>query len=82
MTIDETEDFRRAEVARINAEPGTRAALEAEHGQVWDGDEMARDFTVEGFGAPYVVVTRKADNVKGSLEFQHRPRLYFNFQAR
>jgi hypothetical protein len=33
------------------------------------------------FLAPLVVVRRKADGVKGSLEFQHRPRLYFNFVA-
>lgn len=30
--------------------------------------------------APLVVVRRKADGVKGSLEFQHNPRFYFNFQ--
>ena len=28
---------------------------------------------------PYVVVTRKADSVVGSLELQHNPRYYFNF---
>jgi hypothetical protein len=30
--------------------------------------------------APLVVVRRKADGVKGSLEFQHMPRYYFGFQ--
>jgi hypothetical protein len=34
---------------------------------------------VTGFAAPYVVVTRRADGQGGSLEFQHRPRFYFNF---
>jgi hypothetical protein len=29
--------------------------------------------------APLIVVQRKADGVKGSLEFQHEPRYYFNF---
>jgi hypothetical protein len=29
--------------------------------------------------APFVVVRRKADGRKGSLEFQHHPRFYFNF---
>jgi hypothetical protein len=29
---------------------------------------------------PLVVVRRKADGVKGSLEFQHNPRLYFTFR--
>jgi hypothetical protein len=30
--------------------------------------------------APLVVVRRKPDGVKGSLEFQHNPRLYFTFR--
>ena len=29
---------------------------------------------------PYVVVKRKSDGKKGSLEFQHYPRFYFNFK--
>ena len=29
--------------------------------------------------APLVVVRRKADGMKGSLEFQHHPRLYFKW---
>jgi hypothetical protein len=77
---DSTEAFRRQRVAEINAEPGSREALEAQHGQVWDTGELARDFIITGFMAPLVVVRRKSDGVQGSLEFQHSPRLYFNFQ--
>lgn len=77
---DPTESIRRQRLAEINAVPGSRDALEAEHGAVWDTSELARDFIVVGFMAPLVVVKRKADGVKGSLEFQHSPRLYFNFQ--
>ena len=40
---------------------------------------MTKDFEVIGFLAPLVVVRRRADRVKGSMEFQHMPRLYFNF---
>jgi hypothetical protein len=29
--------------------------------------------------APFVIVTRKSDGAKGSLEFTHNPRFYFNF---
>ena len=76
---DPTESFRRAEVARINADPGSREALEATHGQVWDTTETCQDFDAVGFGAPYVVVVRKADQVKGTLTFQHDPRFYYNF---
>jgi hypothetical protein len=77
---DPTEQIRRERLAEINAEPGSREALEAEYGQVWDTDELRRDFEVVGFAAPLVVVRRTADGVKGSLEFQHSPRLYFNWQ--
>jgi len=76
---DATESYRRQRLAEINLEPGSRKALEAEHGQVWDTSELSRDFEVTGFMAPLVVVRRKNDGVKGSLEFQHSPRFYFSF---
>ena len=77
---DPTETIRRERLAEINAEPGSREALEADYGQVWNTDELRRDFEVIGFMAPLVGVRRKADGQKGSLEFQHNPRLYFNWQ--
>ena len=80
MMTDETEAYRRQRVAEINANPGSREALEAQYGQVWDTSELQKDFQVLGFGAPFVVVRRKSDGKKGSLEFQHDPRLYYNFQ--
>jgi hypothetical protein len=76
---DPTESARRERLAEINTEPGNREALEAQYGRVWDTQQLAQDFQVIGFLAPLVVVRRKADGVKGSLEFQHRPRFYFNF---
>ena len=77
---DETEDIRRKMMAEINAEPGSREYLEAKHGQVWDTSELSRDFEVIGFAAPLVIVRRKSDGVKGSLMFQHHPRLYFGWE--
>jgi len=77
---DPTEAIRRQQLAEINAQPGSREALTAEHGQVWDTQELARDFDVEGFLAPYVVVRRKSDGQRGSLLFQHHPRFYFGFE--
>ncbi len=77
---DPTEPIRRQRLAEINAEPGSRHALEAQYGQVWTTDELSQDFEVIGFMAPFVVVWRKADGAKGSVEFQHSPRIYFNFQ--
>ena len=78
---DPTETIRRELVQEINAEPGSREALEAQHGQVWDTDQLREEFDVIGFGAPLVVVRRKIDGQKGSLLFQASPRLYFGFEA-
>jgi len=76
---DETEALRKERSAAINAEPGSREALEEQYGQVWDTQEMQKDFSALGFMAPLIVVTRNSDGQKGSLEFQHSPRFYFNF---
>jgi hypothetical protein len=66
---DPTESLRRQRIIEINAESGSREALEAEHGQVWSTEELSQDFEVIGFLAPLVVVRRRRDGKKGSLEF-------------
>ena len=82
---DPTEPTRRAMVAEINGavesndKDAERTRLEATHGQVWNTDEMSKDFTAQGFAAPFIMVTRKSDGVKGCLEFQHMPRFYYGF---
>ena len=78
--IDETEGIRRQMVAEINTNAGPRAELEAQHGQVWDTSQLQEDFQVVGFLAPVVVVRRRSDGVRGSLMFQHSPRLYHSFK--
>lgn len=79
--MDPTENERRRMQAEINAKEADRSRLETEYGQVWDTQELQKDFEVLGFAAPFVVVCRKSDRQKGSLAFQHSPRFYFNFQA-
>ena len=83
MTHDPTEGARRLMVAAINYDPSSREGLEAQHGKgnVWDTQELQQDFTVLAFAAPFCVVERKADGVKGSVMFQHSPRFYFGFKA-
>lgn len=76
---DRTDEYRRLRLHEINTEPSDREALEAIHGRVWDTTELNEQFVVIGFLAPFVVVRRKADGRKGSLEFQHNPRYFFNF---
>ena len=77
---DPTEPIRRQRQAEINVVPGSREALEAKYGQVWTTDEMRAEFVAMGFRAPLCIVRRRADCQVGSLEFQHDPRLYFNWQ--
>ena len=76
---DATEPYRRQRLAEINAEPGSREALEVQHWQDWNTGELSQHFEVIGFMAPLVVVRRKSDGKKGSLEFQHQARFYFGF---
>lgn len=78
--MDETETLRRQRLFEINENPNGRAALEEKFGKVWDTDQLREEFEVIGFSAPYVVAKRLSDNQKGSLEFQHNPRFYFNWQ--
>jgi hypothetical protein len=78
--VDITEQLRRVRLAVLNAEPGDRPALKERHGDVWDGVELGRDFEVIGFMAPLVVARRRSDGMRGSLEFQHHPRFYFNWR--
>ena len=79
--LDKTEPIRRQRLAEINSVPGNREGLEARYGQVWNTDELRAAFDVLGFMAPLVVVSRRSDGAQGSLEFQHDPRFYFNWQA-
>jgi hypothetical protein len=72
--MDETENIRRAMLA--SGQP-QRDLAEAK--QRWDTDQLRAEFEVIGFMAPFVVVKRKSDGVKGSMEFVHSPRVYFNF---
>jgi hypothetical protein len=53
----------------------------ADRGPRWDTDELQRDFEVLGFAAPFVVVRRRSDGVRGSLEFTHSPRVYFSWRS-
>lgn len=80
---DPTEGIRRIMVEEINSNPNEREALEAKYGKdnVWDTQELQRDFTVTGFMAPFCAVVRKSDGVRGAVMFQHAPRFYFDFVA-
>ncbi len=76
---DMLEIVRMQRLVEINAEPDSRHALTTVYGRVWDTEELCAEFEVIGFMAPFVVVRRKSDGQKGSLEFQHNPRFCFSF---
>lgn len=80
MTRDPTEPARRAMLRTGQPHRDLRHA-EQNAEQRWNTEELARDFVVHNFMAPFVIVTRKSDGVKGVLEFTHSPRWYFNFTA-
>jgi hypothetical protein len=77
---DDTELLRRRLAARLNSPSRGRADLAAQYGDIWDPDELRRDFEVLVFLAPFVHVRRRADGVDGVLMFQHHPRYYFAFE--
>jgi len=63
-------------------EPETREQLEARFGEVLTTDEATAKYRFESFLAPFAFVTRKEDNVRGIIRFQHMPRFYFDFSER
>lgn len=76
---DDTEAYRRERQGELNAAEADREKLEQQYGQVWDTDQLRDQFVILGFMAPFVMVRRKSDVQKGSLEFQGYPRFYYNF---
>jgi hypothetical protein len=75
--MDNTEDIRRNMIE--NGKPLEDFAKDKK--RKWTTDELTQEFEVLGFAAPFVVVRRKSDGVKGSMEFMHSPRVYFDFRA-
>lgn len=71
---DPTETARRFLID--NDVPATEAA---KADVKYDTKQLQEHFTVHGFLAPFVTVTRKADGVKGVMMFSHQPRFYFDF---
>ena len=71
---DPTEGLRRELQAKVNS-----GEIPPE-GQTWTTEQLREEFEVEGFMAPFVVVRRKCDGVRGTLTFRHHPRFYFDFQ--
>ena len=77
--LDPTESTRREMIA--TGQPAADLAEELGiNGPTWDTTQLQQEFSVIGFAAPFVIVRRKSDGQKGTLEFTHSPRVYFNFE--
>jgi hypothetical protein len=79
VSTDPTEDIRREMIATGQPTADLAAELGID-GPTWNSETVSKDFEILGFAAPFVVVRRRSDRQKGSLEFTHSPRIYFNFQ--
>lgn len=56
-----------------------RAALEAAYQQVWNQEEFERLFNVIDTHPPYVTVSKKESQERGTMMFIDSPRFYFLF---
>jgi len=59
-----------------------REGLEHQYGTVWSTEEVTREFEITGFLAPRCSAIHKETGIKGTLQFTHSPRFYFNFIPR
>lgn len=88
MLNDETAGVRKDFVAQNTAAVESDSVqhemirLQEIHGEhnVWTTDQMREQFDPVAFAAPFMECRRKSDGAHGWLEFQHAPRLYFNFR--
>ncbi len=55
--------------------------LEGYTGPTWTTETLMREYEVLAFAAPFVVVRRKSDNKRGTVEFRHWPRTYFAWKS-
>jgi hypothetical protein len=74
---DTADEYRRM---LVNLMPDELVARKDAGEQVWDTETMKAEFEVLGFMAPFVVVKRRSDGVRGSLMFTHSPRWYFGWE--
>tara|TARA_R110000787_G_scaffold230139_1_gene337626 strand:- start:287 stop:475 length:189 start_codon:yes stop_codon:yes gene_type:complete len=57
----------------------TEKQIKHNHPDAMTTDEATALFAFISFLAPFAYVKRKSDGATGTLEFNHSPRLYFQF---
>lgn len=76
---DTTEDLRRSMIEAGVPEADLEGVL-IRGERFWDTQQLTTDFEVLGFATPFVVARKRDTGERGSLEFTHRPRLYFGWE--
>jgi hypothetical protein len=79
MSTKEHSDWEKEYRAK---EAAARAEFAERYGDdnVWTTDELTSEFEVTSFLAPIVFVQHLETGIKGTLSFQHSPRVYFDFR--
>ena len=72
MKGSEFDDMRRV-LVEIEADQRDRPA------DAIDTNQLREQYEVLGFAAPFCLVKRKSDGVRGFLNFHHDPRYYYGF---
>ena len=82
MESEEQLESRKILINMVNSVEQDLAYYREMHGDdnAWDTAGLTEEFEVLAFLAPYCAVKRKSDGVRGSVMFQHSPRVYFNFK--
>lgn len=47
---------------------------------VWTTTDVSHEFSIEGFATPFLIVKRKSDGVRGTVEWTGNPKVYFDFR--
>jgi len=83
---DPTEGVRReaiamqqAAVKAVNNDEEVVRRIREKYSDACNTHEFQKQYEAIGFMAPLVVVIRRSDGVKGSMEFLHDPRIYYRF---
>lgn len=71
--MDETEAIRREMVAEINS-----PEFEVPAGAITT-EQFREQYEAVGFMAPFVMVKVRATGAKGTMQFTHSPRYYFDY---
>lgn len=79
MSNDPTENVRRLLIEAGAPQADLEQARLAQRRE-WTTAELCRDFDVIGFAAPFVIVRKLDTGEKGTLEFTHSPRVYFDWK--